>query len=272
MIDWSAHGQALKRHGKHRTTLVKYIHKILPIGKQVHRYDPKYPPNCPSCNADLEDMKHFWSCKASTRIEWRRQFLTTLRAKLIDLETKPQVRELLVAKLRAVLDGEDPNRVPEHSSVKEICAKQQQIKWDQLLRGRFATEWATHCCMQPGPKHQSHHNWTTEVIDFIFTQWWQLWELRNHDRHGRDMATQQQATARQVNRELQMFYAEHEPSAPQHLRWIFDTPLEVRRQWTTYATRQWLNTWKPLLNDALNPEAAPTNPENYPYSTALETG
>ena len=109
MIDWSAHGQALKRHGKHRPTLVKYIHTILPIGKQVHRYNPKYPSNCPSCNADPEDMAHFWSCWANTRLEWRRHFLKALREKMIKLETGPDVRDLLVYKLQAVLDGEDPN-------------------------------------------------------------------------------------------------------------------------------------------------------------------
>ena len=36
MVDWTAHSQALKQHEKHRTTLVKYIHSILPLGKQVH--------------------------------------------------------------------------------------------------------------------------------------------------------------------------------------------------------------------------------------------
>ena len=45
LIDWDAHGAALNHHATHRTTLVKYIHQLLPIGKQVHCYDPKYPPS-----------------------------------------------------------------------------------------------------------------------------------------------------------------------------------------------------------------------------------
>ena len=69
-----------------------------------------------------------------------------------------------------------------------------------------------------------------------------------------------------------MFYDEYADQVPQHLRWLFDTPIDVRRQWPTNATRQWLNPWTPLLHEELNPEAAPTNPENYPYTTALETG
>ena len=140
------------------------------------------------------------------------------------------------------------------------------------MRGRFALEWESHHLTQPGTGKTSHTDWTTEVIDFILTQWRHLWDLRNQDRHGRDLATQQQANALQVDRELHMFYDEYKARAPQHLRWLFNTPIEVRQQWPTNATRQWLTTWKPLLHEELIPEAAPTNPENYPYTTALETG
>ena len=69
-----------------------------------------------------------------------------------------------------------------------------------------------------------------------------------------------------------MFYTEYETTAPQHLKWLFDTPFDIQRQWPHWAMRQWLTTWVPLLYDTVNPEAAPTNPENYPYTTALETG
>ena len=61
-----------------------------------------------------------------------------------------------------------------------------------------------------------------------------------------------------------MFYEENEDQEPQYLRWIIDTRIEVQQKWPMSATRQRLNTWAPILFDALNPDAAPTNPENYP--------
>ena len=94
MVDWISHGQALKQHSKHHSTLVKYIHRILPTGKQIHRYNPKYPPGCPSCQAPLEDIDHFWKCQAHPRLEWRRNFIKNLKTKLLDLGTGPQVRTL----------------------------------------------------------------------------------------------------------------------------------------------------------------------------------
>ena len=129
----------------------------------------------------------------------------------------------------------------------------------------------TETCTRPGANTKDNQSWTTEIIDFIFQQWKQLWDIRNQDRHGWDLATKHQALAQQVERELTLFY-DCEAQVPQHMQWIFDTPIQVRRQWPTYAMRQWLNTWFPLVQEALYPEADPNNPENHPYTTALETG
>ena len=231
---------------------------------------PNIPPTAQ--HAITQNMEHFWKCPSAPRLQWRRQFLKVLKQKLLDLGTGPEVRDLLVAKIQAVLDGENPNQVPEHPTLAMICATQQEIHWDQLLLGWFSLQWNTHIRTQPGTNQNHNTTWTTEIIDFIFTQWWKLWESQNQDRHGRDLATQQQATARQVDRELQLLYDTYKNHIPQHLKWIFDVTIDVRRHWTTYATKQWLNTWAPILFDATKPTAAPTNPENYPYTTALETG
>ena len=94
-----------------------------------------------------------------------------------------------------------------------------------IIKGRFANEWNTHHQTQPGTG-QKNSSWTAEIINFIFMQWWKLWELRNQDRHGWDLATQQQARAQQADCELHLLYTDYEGRTPQHLRWIFDTPLK----------------------------------------------
>ena len=70
-IDWVAHGQALGRREKQQPTYVKYVHQILPLGKRTHIYDSKYPSNCPTCTAPVEDMGHFWQCQHQSQIQWR---------------------------------------------------------------------------------------------------------------------------------------------------------------------------------------------------------
>ena len=156
--------------------------------------------------------------------------------------------------------------------VADIDSDQAKIGWTQLLKGRFSKRWNSHPNIQPGQARQYQGKWTTNVIDFIFAQWWELWESRNQDRHGRDLTTRMQADARQADRELAMLYDTYEAIAPQHLAWLFNIPLDARRQWPTTAIRQWLNTWKPILEETTNPEWDPHNQENYPYQTELETG
>ena len=73
-----------------------------------------------------------------------------------------------------------------------------------------------------------------------------------------------------------MFYDEYVGQAPQELKWLFDTSIEIHRNQPTAVTRQWLNTWTPIMVNATHinedPDGDPNNPENYPYTTALETG
>ena len=128
LVDWNAHGHALQQQEKYRPTFVKYLHKIIPIVKQIHPYNPKYPPNCPTCNHENKDMQHFWGCQAHSRLQWCRQFLKDLQKKLIGLGTGTHIRDLLMAKLWAVLDGDNPDGVPEAALVSALCEQQRQVK------------------------------------------------------------------------------------------------------------------------------------------------
>ena len=143
------------------------------------------------------------------------------------------------------------------------------------MQGRFGWAWNTHKRMQPSQTTRLKGQWTTEVIFFIWDQWWKLWDMRNSNRHGRDLATRLQAQELQLEHKIQTFYDDYANKVPQHLGWLFDTTIETHRSRPTVATRQWLNTWKPIVENAFaeeNPEGDPNNPENYPYTTALETG
>ena len=80
---------------------------------------------------------------------------------------------------------------------------------------------------------------------------------------------------RQVNHEIRKFHEDYAGKVPQHLEWLFDTTISTHRSRPTAATRQWLNTWRPIVENAVKDsthEGDPNNPENYPYTTALETG
>ena len=97
----------------------------------------------------------------------------------------------------------------------------------------------------------------TGLFDVIFQEWWKLWELSNCDRHGRDIASKTQAEERQALRELEQLYEDHQHKVSQTLQWLFEIPIATRQPWRTSALRQWINTWKPVIEES--------------YNTALET-
>ena len=124
-----------------------------------------------------------------------------------------------------MLDNEPDIHTHPNPALDTLVLQQNQIGWEQILCGCFDSEWKFHDRTQPDKKQSTCGQWTTEVIIFIFEQWWTLWESRNQDRHGRDMATKLQAQALQVDRELQMFYEEFDGKVPHDLQWIFDTNI-----------------------------------------------
>jgi hypothetical protein len=91
MIDWVSHGRALNRLNSQKPTLVKYLNDILPVGKAAYRYDPKYPPSCPSCTAAIEDRDHFWTCPAIGRQQWRKDCQSNMLQALNKFDAAPPI-------------------------------------------------------------------------------------------------------------------------------------------------------------------------------------
>jgi hypothetical protein len=177
--------------------------------------------------------------------------------KLDAVNTDPQLAQLLVFKMRLVLARGDTSHRLAHDHLRDVSKSQSAIRWEQILKGRFSLEWAraqSTFARRAGHSHNDGQEWTTSMADFMLDQWWKLWTSRNDDRHGHDYATQLQAANQQALRELEQFYERYSMHTPQQLRWLFDIPLSIRRQWPTHAIRQWLNTWIPTL-DALTQNA-----------------
>ena len=259
-IDKECLRRALNRLQKQRTTLIKHLNDIIPIGKRVHRYDPKYPESCPSCPEPIGTALHLTVCAAPSRLRWRDKFLKELRETLEKINTPVDTMELLLEGLKALFEDRDPTTINFPASVQHIADSQAGIGWDQILRGRFSEEWAKYQQAHLGqydPK-KNGQTWATTVIQSILTGWLDLWNLRNGDRHGRDNTTRAQAEKVQAVRELEQIYDGYlDQIMPRH-NWILTTPLEQRKNLRTHALRLWINCFKPVLEES--------------YKERLETG
>jgi hypothetical protein len=97
-IDWKSHAQAIRHFQVTNTTfLVKFLSKWLPVGKQVHHYNPAvYPSQCPSCSCENEDFNHAIRCADPQRRKWRSDLRRELLQRLNYLNTDPVLAVLLI--------------------------------------------------------------------------------------------------------------------------------------------------------------------------------
>jgi len=97
-IDWNSHEQTVRSfQSGTRIFLVKFLHRWLPVGKHVSRYDPtKYRGNCHSCDEPVEDFHHFLSCPDPERKEWQSTLRTKIRERCKYPKTDAALLDLLL--------------------------------------------------------------------------------------------------------------------------------------------------------------------------------
>ena len=250
-INWEASRRALRRLRKAKVQLVKYLNNVIPVGKLVHTYNPKYPAGCPSCEEPIETRDHLYQCPAQSRVDWRVSFIAKLRQKLEKLNTRMDLQELLLEGVKATIEGRDANTIHVPPSVQDLYTTQTEIGWTQLLKGRISQQWSHEQQRHLGrfDKKNNGMTWATDVIQLILESWLQLWELRNGDRHGRDSQTKAQARRDQAIRELEMAYAFKDQIMPRH-NWILSVPLDQKKNLKTHAIRMWLSSFVPILEES----------------------
>jgi hypothetical protein len=95
-IDWESHRQALNQIPAKRTILVKYLNNIAPVGKIVHKYDPKYTAGCPSCIEEIETQKHMLQCPCEKREAWRIKTIQSITEILDEYQTPTIIQQVML--------------------------------------------------------------------------------------------------------------------------------------------------------------------------------
>ena len=174
---------------------------------------------------------------------------------MIDIDTHPELIDLLLKGLHATLNGLETATIMVHHSVQHVADAQTAIGWKQLLKGRLATQWQVKQQEYLGARSDEKNNgqtWATKVVAKLLEQWLDLWNLRNSDRHGRDTKSKEDAAKRQSIRELCQLY-EQKDNIPANYQWIFARPLETCLQWPAYMIRAFVNAYQPIISRTLAP-------------------
>jgi hypothetical protein len=121
--------------------MAKYLNDIAPVGRIVHKYDPKYPAGCPSCPKGIETQEHMLMCPCPKRCEWRNKLVTEITEILEEYQTPPIAQQLLIQGIQQSFGNNTPMNLNVPPTIATIANAQNSIGWDQLLKGRLANEW-----------------------------------------------------------------------------------------------------------------------------------
>lgn len=260
MVAWEPHRRAINRHSKSKTTMVKYLNDIAPVGKVVNKYDKKYPAGCPSCDEEVETQAHLHQCNHPRRQQWREQFHEKMKQKMEAYKTPEYIVNLWIEGVkRGMTNNEEPmSSTPE---TQPIIEEQEKIGWNQMIKGQIANKWIQaqkEAMGETATKRKNALTWATDMVSLIFEEWLNLWKIRNEDRHGRDKATRKAAERKQAIRELENMYEDYGGQGQLEGAWILHWSLEEQKSKSTYTIRAMISNYIPVLKGS--------------HQTQLETG
>jgi hypothetical protein len=150
----------------------------------------------------------------------------------------------------------DPGDFPK--AYRRLIMQQNRIGWEHIFQGRFSTEWsllqddfyANQLNHKPNQKRRTGHSWQVAIIRCVWSRWYLVWEMRNHDLHGADESSRAKANREEVERSLRVIYdarALMEPSVQTLL--CKDITSHFSR--TTRYTQNWLAVYGPLVRSSI---------------------
>ena len=253
LVDWTVHGRAVNRHEARKTTLVKLLYDMLPVGERVHTYDKKYDHRCPHCSEAQESAEHLYRCTHEDPTLWRTTMQQAVSKKLRNNDTDPILLDIALKGLECHFADKHlyPGDFPERYD--QLIVDQNHIGWYNFMRGRLAKQWIK---IQDGYLHHTKNHctkkngttWATNLAHLLLEQWFKLWDERNAARHGRDLQQQWAKKQAQLQREVELLY-EQADEAPLHLvHSIFKRPLEEQMALSASDIKAWLANWMPVVD------------------------
>jgi hypothetical protein len=92
-------------------------------------------------------------------------------------------------------------------------------------------------------KFPTHHHiadrWQVGLIQTIWEKWYQLWISRNEEVHGKDVSSRHNAERAEIQRQLNILYAQRPMMEPQVQQLLLASP-EAHIRYPLKVTKNWL--------------------------------
>lgn len=245
-INWQSHRTAMQRFPlSQRPFLCKLIHRHLPLGQRLSLWSSDHPTICPSCSsAPVEDYAHFLTCPG--RQSWIREQLFNLNQQLQRFHTAPNLRRLLISKLRQIFLPDQLSSVlaDNDPALTNLLAQQESIGWKHIISGHFSTQWMS---LQTRYQPRFADGWQAKVITAIWRTVQDLWFLRNTHLHVQSPEAIDPLRDRLLVAQVEEIY-EFRSVLPAADQGLFPASLPDALRFS----RSTLTTWRNMTNPAID--------------------
>jgi len=173
--------------------------------------------------------------------------MSGLRKKLDSLGTETGLMEMMLAGVKCALTRQ-PFSLPE--DLGNLAAAQQAKSWTHLFKGWISSrQWMDrqHDCIRAKvTKKNNALNWATAVIDYLFTQSFEVWDQRNLDCHRHDCQGRANKLKDVAFREITHLHT-FEEAVPGDISLLFQTPLEDCLHWPLFRPQAWISNWENVI-------------------------
>ena len=148
------------------------------------------------------------------------------------------------------LDPLVPQQYPTQCS--NLICHQNQTGWAQLYRGRWSSDWSKlqdqYVLQNPTRQYISGQSWIQGLGRLIMDQWFQLWKLRNTDRHKRDNDIHQTSREHLIYSDIRKLYKFRLKVCPEDRR-LFRESAEahLQHQQSLDQLEEWIHMYRPAI-------------------------
>ena len=89
--------------------------------------------------------------------------------------------------------------------------------------------------------------WVTDMLDTIWTAWFQLWETRNKFIHGKTVTEKQEQKRAEIEQKIRKIYENEEKYLPSEQQLLGDDMEEFIKTKGYTALANWERVWGPLF-------------------------
>ena len=266
-VDWVTYKQIIRKFHHQQTTLVKHLHNIAPTGKIAHRNNPHHPSKCPSCPQDPETNNHIMKCRARSRQNWRAEGTQRLQHYLTNtVRSDPILCDILRDGIQRWHNNLPQIAIETYpTSYHQLISSQNRIGWSHLYRARWSVYWSQnhhrYARTKELPPHQADgRTWVRKAGQRLLADWFDLWNLRNKERHGATAEEQYRKKSEIVTSQTRELYNKRQDTMATDRAMYCTTIEEHFKVYTTQEQRMnWVSMWRQSIMASIHQAKESTN-------------